>query len=128
MSRITHCAILALLIINATFSTHAMDTSKKEDSRCCTRAIMIGTALVTGSLCATLGFGTHLEIVNHVRSEQNPCLAVWGTNPKLGTFSIQPSLCDYQYDISRLTNLIDDEFGDGTRYAKGWLRAKLPRS
>jgi hypothetical protein len=117
MKRIARYILFGLLTITMSTPVHAMDTKKvasKSGPSCWERCAMISAAMLTSSMCVTIGFGAHMDIVKKVHNEQYSCLSVWGTNPNIGIFDVRPPLCATDYNLSELATIIDDTFGKST--------------
>ncbi|MFI5332785.1 MAG: hypothetical protein ACHQVS_01660 [Candidatus Babeliales bacterium] len=112
MNRTTILFVLLSLII--TIPAQAMHAKKKPRVSCLEHCAAISAVIVFSSMCTSVGFGMHREIVKQVRDERAPCLTVWGTNPEFGPFYIQPPLCDYRYNDTGLIRALNRQLGEGT--------------
>jgi hypothetical protein len=123
--------LLSLCIFTIELPAHAMHKKAKNmcSSSCSRIALKLCAAVSVGCLCTASILNAHHAIVEKTKSDyqkkidqikfdhENPCLEVSGTNPTFGAhqLTITPPLCDPKFDIGILEEMLNEQFGKGTK-------------
>lgn len=106
--------LFSLFILASSVPAQGMHAKKKPRVSCLEHCAAVGAVMVFSSMCMSVGFGAHNEIVQQVRDERNPCLTVRATNSEFDTFVIKPPLCDSHYNLTDLVPRLNQQIGHVT--------------